>query len=1082
MNFVYVRNSIVLMFIGFCLSSHLLAYEEDWVTLTKIECELPKEAIILVSRVLVDTSFRVTDISGRTLQKANVITGDGSVIDLSKFDNHISNSLQASSSLGSNSAKGIDFRIACIDHAMLPSVRSLNEAIALSDMQGEIGIPSGLLELKYWRLRQKLEKMLTLERHDQLADEVSQILLEASLNKDITEEIELVALWAQARSYYAKYDFENTLKSYKEVWARLDSAQGLQPVWSSYRAEMEGEYGNSMLQIGYQRQDDGLKEEGKKLIDDALSYFATIGDLKSAAQVQSTLASYYWLKSDYGEAERQLIESIEKHEKVGVSRELGDSLNNISILYKWLGKTDAAISAINRALEIEDRYPTNSGRASLVLNLARIYQSIGKYDIASRQAKEAIVSYKDVGNKVGEALANLALGRAYREMGRVSEAIVAHQKGLEYFLPDPGQQITRVVEVTMARTELIKDYLANGEYKKALKMAEANERLLNKKGKSQSSQPTKFSRDQITNLLIQLEIALVSNDEEKFREVDELLISVFRDTDSDTAYPIEKLEFERIRLEQSLTGEDQNTIKESAQTAASLVRQVRQQLDTRELGPAWSAKASAVLDLYVSAMVKVAPYEGGDQSWLSLFDFIERQQAVSLRKNRRNSYLVADEEDSVLANSALQKASRQEHSATRATTQEAIDRALIRAAEARESYRAHASKTEVSGKKDELTYLGISDIQAQMKEQELVARFYIRDRVSLVYFITKKNWYAEQLPEKTKLEEISTLLLEQLSSQSLQMVTTSQRAKALFGFDKIVTDGFQKLVVVPDGPLLAFPLGVINIASESFGYEPLESQVQVVNVYSLSDYFGQLDFKPSNDFVNDIAIFADPVFDGIELLKFGNQVASIENYRSWSNSLARLPWTGKEAESISTIFSSKKISQALRSEATSEALMSTDMRNSKVLHVASHGYFSEITPDVVGIATAVKDGDSSSGFLTLTQMLSKSFPSNLVVISGCETSLGEELVSEGLNGLSRGILAQGAGSVIGTLWPIPDRPTAKFMTAFYSFLKEYDGDTSRALTAAKRKFLKSGRYKHPYFWSGFILTSANRVYETNVFR
>jgi CHAT domain-containing protein len=174
----------------------------------------------------------------------------------------------------------------------------------------------------------------------------------------------------------------------------------------------------------------------------------------------------------------------------------------------------------------------------------------------------------------------------------------------------------------------------------------------------------------------------------------------------------------------------------------------------------------------------------------------------------------------------------------------------------------------------------------------------------------------------------------------------------------------------------------------------------------------------------------------------------------------------------------------LREEATADALMDPKMLNSKILHIASHGYFNESMPDIVGIVVARPDGASSDGpgFVTMTRLLSKPIRSNMVVISGCETLRGEAFAGEGLNSLSRGVLSQGAGSVIGTLWPIPDRPTARFMEEFYTKLKVHDGDAGRALNQTKKAFMSMGRYKHPYYWSGFILTSTNKYFDSDVFR
>ena len=105
-----------------------------------------------------------------------------------------------------------------------------------------------------------------------------------------------------------------------------------------------------------------------------------------------------------------------------------------------------------------------------------------------------------------------------------------------------------------------------------------------------------------------------------------------------------------------------------------------------------------------------------------------------------------------------------------------------------------------------------------------------------------------------------------------------------------------------------------------------------------------------------------------------------------------------------------------------------------------------------------------------------------MVISGCETSLGEHIEGEGLNGLSRGFLASGAGAVIGSLWKVPDKPTANLMKFFYEGLISTNGNVSKALAIAQTKMAQSGPYRHPYFWAGFELTSFDARLDKNVFQ
>jgi len=91
--------------------------------------------------------------------------------------------------------------------------------------------------------------------------------------------------------------------------------------------------------------------------------------------------------------------------------------------------------------------------------------------------------------------------------------------------------------------------------------------------------------------------------------------------------------------------------------------------------------------------------------------------------------------------------------------------------------------------------------------------------------------------------------------------------------------------------------------------------------------------------------------------------------------------------------------------------------------------------------------------------------------------MGSYYQSEGSRGLAYSFLAQGADSVIGTLWKIPDKPTAIFMQHFYRALKGYKGNIAKALQQARTKMKRSGRFKSEYYWAGFVLTNTHHSSE-----
>jgi CHAT domain-containing protein len=75
------------------------------------------------------------------------------------------------------------------------------------------------------------------------------------------------------------------------------------------------------------------------------------------------------------------------------------------------------------------------------------------------------------------------------------------------------------------------------------------------------------------------------------------------------------------------------------------------------------------------------------------------------------------------------------------------------------------------------------------------------------------------------------------------------------------------------------------------------------------------------------------------------------------------------------------------------------------------------------------------------------------------------------------MLAQGAGSVLGTLWKVPDRATALFMEYFYASLA-VTNNSSLALQLAKQKMKQNPRFRAQRYWGAFVLTVARKNAET----
>jgi CHAT domain-containing protein len=119
--------------------------------------------------------------------------------------------------------------------------------------------------------------------------------------------------------------------------------------------------------------------------------------------------------------------------------------------------------------------------------------------------------------------------------------------------------------------------------------------------------------------------------------------------------------------------------------------------------------------------------------------------------------------------------------------------------------------------------------------------------------------------------------------------------------------------------------------------------------------------------------------------------------------------------------------------------------------------------DYWGGAKAVKGED---GVLTALEVINIDLRKNkLVVMSACETGLGDIAGSEGVYGLQRAFKMAGTNFLIMSLWQVPDKETAEFMRNFYTLLVQ-EKDLKKAFTQTQHKMRQQ---YDPYFWAAFVL-------------
>ena len=112
--------------------------------------------------------------------------------------------------------------------------------------------------------------------------------------------------------------------------------------------------------------------------------------------------------------------------------------------------------------------------------------------------------------------------------------------------------------------------------------------------------------------------------------------------------------------------------------------------------------------------------------------------------------------------------------------------------------------------------------------------------------------------------------------------------------------------------------------------------------------------------------------------------------------------------------------------------------------------------------------DTDDGILTALEASGLNlWGTKLVVLSACDTGIGDVRNGEGVYGLRRAFFLAGAESLVMSLWPVSDYTTRELMTGYYRNLKQGIGRGS-ALRQVQLDMLKRNPHLHPFYWANFI--------------
>lgn len=774
------------------------------------------------------------------------------------------------------------------------------------------------------------------------------------------------------------------------------------------------------------------------------------------------LWEYHLLNDDHAQARQALERSLQFLTAAGADAALVDRItSNLSYSLILVGEVAQAKDLLRRAIVSATQRNDRALLAELYYGLGDAYRKTGERLVAQRYFEAAYELDQASGDTMKISISRQKLGSLARDRGEIRAAIDLHEQALQVFIDQ------RNYRELVTYIELARDYAAQGD----LKLAQSYAQLA-------LDDPRGLPEQRIDASVLSLRIA---NDERTHasetsqhatragtlvRDIEALIDASSTRQRSELARPTHQLQFAEQAIRHYALNRDLSKVRAHGRAAIRLAQRVASDLRaTHDDRLAWLTAAQPVLNEYVKAL-----YELDRTQVLPLLETYYAQQVAPAELRHSGVVGRAYEAEAIElferyrtarqtlidATAALERlhpdtaGSQRRHDAR--TRLDQAWRELDRARDAYLTmYRAPAASTPLSRAS---TFRPLS-----VPPTDISIRYFVQESVSFGIALADNEIRYFDLPPRSEVQALVQRSLDLLNGpgRGAQAEATLSALAQLLPRDFIRHhSGASRLVIVPDDVMQPLPFPAIDLDDRPQTYAPLVSKFEVVRARSLSGYYAQ---RPANvDSKNSaIVVFADPLLRAQPMARVQPRTVP-----------SAIPNSHTEAMSIATIFA-PRVTVYAGADATSDVLLSPEVRAAKVLHIATHGYFSKATPDIVGLVT-------SGGLLGFTELFGAPFAANLVIISGCETMRGKDYTGWGVRSLADGFLSQGAGSVIGTLWSVSDAATAELMESFYLGLHRGAG-SSAALRAAQRELMASRRFSDPYYWAGVALASSNRGYD-----
>jgi len=846
----------------------------------------------------------------------------------------------------------------------------------------------------------------------------------------------------------AKTIFEECLKYYRKKSPEEDETLA---IILNNTAELNRKLGN------YKKAEQ-MYFESLKIVGGIRNY-----DPLDSAITCSNLALMYKATKKYAEAEAYFIKSGDIYERIGLTEhpDYTNPLNNLGDLYRVMGRYDEAFVLLEKVIEMRERLfgTEHQNYANAISNLALVYFNAGYY----KEAEELFLAAKDIYYRLlgdehvlyGNCLNNLAV--LYRVAGFPKEAEAFYNECLDITARALGKDHVKYA-LYLNGAGVLNSKLGN--YAKAIEMISEAMDIVRRKLGAKNYDYTDFTYN----------LAEIYRDAGDMKKAKEMYLVAM------TGY-VELINYYFPTLSEKEKNAFYYTISFRFETFNSFV--IQQVIENTEGNNSQLIEAmfnyqlstkSLLLNEVSNIRAKVSASQ--DEELISLYNnWEEKQQNLALQYRLSADELVLNDIDLELLEKELNT----------------VEKMM--------STKIHLFNEGL--RKENSTW---KDIQAQLKEGEVAVEmirvdYYNKDWTDQVYYVALGISKESKTPAIALLENgalLDTIYIEKNRNAIWRSEKDEQSYEVFWKPIKSLVKGANAVYFSPDGVYHLMNLyALLNTETGEYLIDEIEIYLQTTlkdilkvsgpgNNEKTAEIFGFPDYNYESSSANDASI-SDP--DGLH--RYGYQA------------LTALPGTKLEAEAVRDIMTENNFNVNLKlgSEASESELK--QIAGPNILHIATHGFFlkdqMERADMVMGInaeksnqnpllrsglmlagaAASARKGQANleeeDGIVSAYEaMLLNLENTELVVLSACETGLGEVRNGQGVYGLQRAFMVAGAEAIMMSLWQVEDNATKELMKAFYSIWLSNPDKTKQKAFREAQLTIKS-KFPSPIFWGAFVM-------------